>query len=127
MGRPATGQTPVHSIRIPPHVWDEMLARVGDGNMSVHIVTLMERDNAAAARRPAGPAQPPAVPPSTPAPADGTQAYTRALATLDDAAYTQLKREAISRAGSTNPDLIARLMYEAAKTRGLIRAAPTGR
>lgn len=53
MGRPATGQTPVHSVRVPPHVWDEAAQAVKEEGetMSQLIVRLLERHNAACRRK----------------------------------------------------------------------------
>lgn len=51
MGRPATGKTPGHSVRVPQTIWDEASARVGEGKMSELIVKLLEKDNAAVRRR----------------------------------------------------------------------------
>jgi hypothetical protein len=51
MGRPATGQTPGHTVRVPTRVWDEAEARVGKRHMAALITRLLERDNATAARR----------------------------------------------------------------------------
>jgi hypothetical protein len=51
MGRPATGQTPVHSVRVPDHIWNEAAEHAGTGGMSQLIVTLLERHNAAQRRR----------------------------------------------------------------------------
>ena len=51
MGRPATGQTPGHTVRIPTPVWGAAEERVGKKHMAALITRLLERDNAAAARR----------------------------------------------------------------------------
>ncbi len=51
MGRPATGQTPGHTVRIPDPVWKSAEERVGKKHMAALITRLLERDNAAAARR----------------------------------------------------------------------------
>jgi hypothetical protein len=54
-----TGQTPVHSVRVPDHIWNEASKHAGPGGMSQLIVTLLERHNAAQRRRSADRAQPP--------------------------------------------------------------------
>ena len=51
MGRPATGQTPGHTVRIPPDAWDAAEARVGKKHMAALITRLLRQDNAAAARK----------------------------------------------------------------------------
>ena len=51
MGRPATGQTPGHTVRIPDSVWHAAEARVGKKHMAALITKLLDRDNVAAARR----------------------------------------------------------------------------
>lgn len=43
MGRPPTGQTPVHSIRIPTTLWNEARDTTPDGNMNHLIHTLLTR------------------------------------------------------------------------------------
>lgn len=77
MGRPATGQTPGHSVRVPDHIWMPAAARVGERKMSELIVTLLDRENQAAERRaaredrPAEPAPPVvAAPATTPGPGE---------------------------------------------------------
>lgn len=42
---------PGHTVRVPPHVWDEAEERVGKRRMAALIVKLLERDNAAARRQ----------------------------------------------------------------------------
>lgn len=51
MGRPATGQTPGHTVRIPDPVWGAAEARVGKKHMAALITRLLEHDNAAALRK----------------------------------------------------------------------------
>ena len=51
MGRPATGQTPAHTVRIPDHAWKPAEERVGKGRMADLITRLLERENALAARK----------------------------------------------------------------------------
>jgi len=53
MGRPATGQTPVRSVRIPDRVWNAAKAHAdAEGkNISELIATLLDRYNKTADRK----------------------------------------------------------------------------
>ncbi|MBB4931865.1 molybdopterin converting factor small subunit [Lipingzhangella halophila] len=42
MARPATGQTPVHSVRVPAHIWDRAKERAeAEGKSVSEVVTAL--------------------------------------------------------------------------------------